>query len=102
MSLGGNGAHGAGRYLQWALRTQSRRGHAVTIAPAVAAGRTTMLSGYSARGPARSHRPSRDSSASSRPRARPKRKGIRNLVWVLAPWVFVAITFKEWILVLDG
>ena len=28
--------------------------------------------------------------------------GIRNLVWVLAPWVFVAITFKEWILVLDG
>ena len=29
-------------------------------------------------------------------------KGIRNLVWVLAPWVFVAITFKEWILVLDG
>lgn len=31
-----------------------------------------------------------------------KKKGIRNLVWVLAPWVFVAITFKEWILVLDG
>ena len=30
------------------------------------------------------------------------KKGIRNLVWVLAPWVFVAITFKEWILVLDG
>ena len=31
-----------------------------------------------------------------------KNSGIRNLVWVLAPWVFVAITFKEWILVLDG
>ncbi|HMM58488.1 MAG TPA: multifunctional CCA addition/repair protein [Rudaea sp.] len=31
-----------------------------------------------------------------------KKMGIRNLVWVLAPWVFVAITFKEWILVLDG
>ena len=31
-----------------------------------------------------------------------KKRGIRNLVWVLAPWVFVAITFKEWILVLDG
>jgi len=31
-----------------------------------------------------------------------EKKGIRNLVWVLAPWVFVAITFKEWILVLDG
>jgi len=35
-------------------------------------------------------------------RCHPNEKGIRNLVWVLAPWVFVAITFKEWILVLDG